>query len=243
LAQFDQLAGEIMTEWQIPGLAMAVVRRHEPPLLRCWGVCDIETGAPVAPDTVFRICSVTKSFTATALALLVDEGRLDWDMPVRAALPEFRLRDAVATEQASLRDLLTHRTGLPRHDWVHLDGHLDNAGMLAVLRHLEPSKPFRTAWQYNNLMYLVAGLVLERVSGERWEDFTRDRILLPLGMERATTRSRTCSRGIRIARCRTWCSTASSGASRSARSTRGRPAAFAPRSQKWPPGCASISTR
>jgi CubicO group peptidase (beta-lactamase class C family) len=187
LAQFDTLVAEVMAEWRIPGLAMAVVRRDEPPLLRCWGLRDIDAGAPVAPDTVFPICSVTKSFTATALALLVDEGRLDWDMPVRAVLPEFRLRDPVATEQASLRDLLTHRTGLPRHDLVHMDGHLDHAGILAALRHLEPSKPFRGAWQYNNLMYFVAGLVLERVSGERWDDFIRTRILRPLGMERATT--------------------------------------------------------
>ena len=187
LGQFDTLVGEVMAEWRIPGLAMAVVRRDEPPLLRCWGVCDIDTGAPVMLDTVFSICSVTKSFTATALALLAEEGRLDWEAPVRAVLPEFRLRDTVATERASLRDLLTHRTGLPRHDWVHMGGHLDNAAILAALRHLEPSKPFRSTWQYNNLMYLVAGLALERVSGERWDDFVRSRILLPLGMERATT--------------------------------------------------------
>ena len=187
LTQFDTLVAEVMAECQIPGLAMAVIRGEGPPLLRCWGIRYIDTGAPVTPDTAFPICSVTKSFTATALALLVDEGRLDWDAPVRAVLPEFRLRDPVATEQASLRDLLTHRTGLPRHDLVHMDGHLDHAGMLAALRHLEPSKPLRGAWQYNNLMYLVAGLVLERASGERWEDFIRDRILLPLGMERATT--------------------------------------------------------
>jgi CubicO group peptidase (beta-lactamase class C family) len=187
LAQFDELVAEVMAEWRIPGLAMAVVRRDEPPLLRCWGKRDIDAGAPVAPDTVFPICSVTKSFTATALALLVDEGQLDWDAPVRAVLPELRLRDPVATEQASLRDLLTHRTGLPRHDLVHMDGHLDNAGMLAALSHLEPSKPFRGAWQYSNIMYFVAGLVLERVSGERWDDFIGTRILRPLGMERATT--------------------------------------------------------
>jgi CubicO group peptidase (beta-lactamase class C family) len=186
LAQFDALVAEVMAEWRIPGLAMAVVRKDEPSVLRCWGICDIDRSAPVAPDTVFPICSVTKSFTATALALLVDEGRLDWDAPVRAVLPEFRLRDTVATQQASLRDLLTHRTGLPRHDWVHMGGHLDNAGILAALRHLEPSKSFRGAWQYNNLMYLVAGLVLERASGERWDDFVRTRILLLLGMERAT---------------------------------------------------------
>src|SRR3984893_19162146 len=91
LAQFGELVAEVMAEWRIPGLAMAVVRRGEAPLLRCWGVRDIETDAAVTPDTVFPICSVTKSFTATALALLVDEGRLDWDMPVREGLPEFRL--------------------------------------------------------------------------------------------------------------------------------------------------------
>ncbi len=106
---------------------------------------------------------------------------------MREVLPEFRLRNPVASEQATLRDLLTHRTGVPRHDWVHMGGHLDNAGMLGALRHLKPSKPFRSAYQYQNLMYLVAGIVLERISGQRWEDFTRDRILLPLAMERATT--------------------------------------------------------
>ena len=187
LAQFDTLVAEVMAEWRVPGLAMAVVRAGEDPLLRCWGLRNIDTGAPVTPDTVFSICSVTKSFTATAIALLVDEGRLNWDAPVRAVLPEFRLRDTVATEWASLRDLLTHRTGLPRHDWIHMGGHLDNAGILAALHHLEPSKPFRGVWQYNNLMYLTAGLVLERASGEPWDDFVRTRILLPLGMERATT--------------------------------------------------------
>jgi CubicO group peptidase (beta-lactamase class C family) len=125
LDQFDALVAEVMAEWRIPGLAMAVVRRDEPPLLRCWGLRDIEAGAPVGPDTLFPICSVTKSFTATGLALLVDEGKLDWDTPVREMLPEFRLRDHVASEQATLRDLLTHRTGVPRRDWVHMGGHLD----------------------------------------------------------------------------------------------------------------------
>ena len=187
LAQFDEFVAEVMAEWRIPGLAMAVVRRDEAPLLRCWGVRDIDSGAPVMSDTVFPICSVTKSLTATALALLVDEGKLEWDRPVREYLPEFRLGGPIATDQATLRDLLTHRTGLPRHDRMHTGGQLDNAGMLAALRHLEPSKPFRSTFQYNNLMYLAAGLVLERASGQCWEDFVRTRILLPLGMERATT--------------------------------------------------------
>jgi CubicO group peptidase (beta-lactamase class C family) len=110
LDQFDTRVAEVMAAWQIPGLAMAVVQREKPPLLRCWGLRDVETGAAVGPDTLFPICSVTKFFTATGLALLVDEGKLDWDMPVREILPEFRLRDPVASEQATLRDLLTHGT-------------------------------------------------------------------------------------------------------------------------------------
>lgn len=99
LAQFDELVAEVLAEWRIPGLAMAVIQGKEPPLLRCWGLRDIDTGAPVTPHTVFPICSVTKSFTATALAMQVDQSRLDWDMPVRAVLPEFRLGDPVATRR------------------------------------------------------------------------------------------------------------------------------------------------
>jgi CubicO group peptidase (beta-lactamase class C family) len=111
LTQLDFLVANTMAEWQIPGLAMAVMRKGKPTLQRCWGVRDIETGAPVTPDTVFPICSVTKSFTATGLALLVDQGQFDWDTPVRNILPSFRLSDPVATEQTTLRYLLTHRTG------------------------------------------------------------------------------------------------------------------------------------
>ena len=146
-----------MAEWRIPGVAMAVVRRSKDPLLRCWGLRDIDTGAPVTRDTVFPICSVAKSFTATAIALLVDEGLLDWDTSVRTILPEFRRHGR--DREASLRDLLTHRTGLPRHDWVHMGGHLDNAGILAALRHLEPSKPFRP---HADLLKSVARRVVDR---------------------------------------------------------------------------------
>jgi CubicO group peptidase (beta-lactamase class C family) len=178
---------EVMAEWHIPGLALALVRRDAPPLLQVFGLRDIDSGMSVSNTTVFPIGSITKSLTATGLALLVDEGKLGWDVPVREILPEFKLKDPIASEKCTLRDLLTHRTGLPRHDWVHQPGHLDNAGMLAALRHLEPSKEFRRAYQYNNLMYLVAGIVAERITGQRWEDFTRSRILDPLGMVNTAT--------------------------------------------------------
>jgi CubicO group peptidase (beta-lactamase class C family) len=183
----ETLVADVMAEWHIPGLAVALVRQDAPPLLQAFGLSDIESGAHVESTTLFPIGSITKSFTATGLALLVDEGRLSWDAPVREIVREFRLKDPIASERCTVRDLLTHCTGLPRHDWVHQSGHLDNAGMLAVLRHLEPSKEFRGAYQYNNLMYLAAGTVAERITGQRWEDFTRTRILDPLGMGSTTT--------------------------------------------------------
>jgi CubicO group peptidase (beta-lactamase class C family) len=178
---------DVMAEWHIPGVALALVRPDAPPLLQAFGLRDIESETRVETTTLFPIGSITKSFTATGLALLVDEGKLGWDVLVREILPEFKLKDTVASEKCTLRDLLTHRTGLPRHDWLHTPGHLDNPGMLAALRHLEPSKEFRSTHQYNNLMYLVAGMVAERITGQRWEDFTRSCILDPLGMASTAT--------------------------------------------------------
>ncbi len=183
----DTLVANVMAEWHIPGLALAVLRRNTPPLLQAFGFRDIASGMRVETTTLFAIGSITKSFTATGLALLVDAGELGWDVPVRGILPEFKLKDPIANEKCTPRDLLTHRTGLPRHDWVHQPGHLDNAGMLAALRHLDPSREFRSAFQYQNIMYLVAGMVAERIAGQRWEDFTRARILDPLGMADTTT--------------------------------------------------------
>jgi len=183
----DALVANVMAEWHIPGLALAVLRRDAPPLLQAFGLRDVESRTRVGTTTLFPIGSITKSFTTTGLALLVDEGKLAWDVPVREILPEFKLKDPIASEKCTLRDLLTHRTGLPRHDWVHQPGHLDNAGMLAALRHLDPSKEFRSAFQYQNIMYLAAGMVAERIAGQRWEDYTRDRVLNPLGMVDTTT--------------------------------------------------------
>jgi CubicO group peptidase (beta-lactamase class C family) len=178
----DILVREAMEEWQTPGLALAVARDGEPDWVKAYGLRDVEAGLPVTADTQFILCSVTKSFTALGLAMLVDEGRLDWAKPVRDYLPEFRLHDAVATERVTTLDLLCHRTGLPRHDWVWMPADISRAEMLAALRYLEPSKDIRAAYQYCNLGYVVAGMVAERISGQTWEDFTRDRIIKPLGM-------------------------------------------------------------
>jgi len=179
----ERLIADAMDEWKIPGLAIAVVQNGEVALARAYGQRDVEAGLAVTTDTQFMICSITKTFTATGLALLVDERRLDWRKPVREYIPEFRLHDDVATDRITVRDLLCHHSGLPRHDWIWIPGDLTPAEMLAAMRHLEPNRDLRSVHQYNNLGFLVAGMIAERVSGAHWQDFTRARLTDRLGME------------------------------------------------------------
>jgi CubicO group peptidase (beta-lactamase class C family) len=182
IPDLECLITEAMDEWKIPGLAIAVVQNGEVTLVKAYGLRDVEAGLPVTTDTQFTICSITKSFTATGLALLVDERRLDWKKPVRDYVPEFRLHDAVATDRVTVLDLLCHHSGLPRHDWIHMPGDLSAAQMLAAMRYLEPSSDIRSTHQYSNLGYLVAGVVAERISGQSWTEFTRARLTDKLHM-------------------------------------------------------------
>ena len=180
--ELDRLAADAMADWKVPGAALAVVQDGKVALAKAYGQRDVEANLPVTTATQFLICSITKSFTATGMALLHNEGRLDWTKPVRDYMPEFRLRDAVATERVTVRDLLCHQSGLPRHDWVHFPGDRMAAEMLGLMRHLELSRDIRAAWQYNNLCYNVAGLLIERLSGQSYEAFTRARLTDKLGM-------------------------------------------------------------
>ena len=182
VSDLDHLAAEVMADWKVPGVALALVQDGKVALTRAYGQRDPEAGLPVTPATQFVICSITKSFTATAIALLHHEGRLNWTKPVRDYMPEFRLSDAVATERVTVRDLLCHQSGLPRHDWVHFAGDRAPSEMLGVMRHLELSRDIRAAWQYNNLCYNVAGLLIERLSGQSFEAFIRARLTDRLGM-------------------------------------------------------------
>ena len=178
----DVLIAEAMDEWKVPGLAVAVVQNGEVALVRAHGFRDVEAGLKVTSDTQFLIGSVTKSFTSTGLALLVDERRVDWTKPVREYIPEFRLHDAVATDRITVRDLLCHHSGLPRHDWIWIPSDLSPGQMLAAMRYLEPSDDIRSTFQYQNLGYLVAGMVAERISGQSWTEFTRARLTDKLHM-------------------------------------------------------------
>jgi CubicO group peptidase (beta-lactamase class C family) len=183
IPELEFLITEAMDEWKVPGLSIAVVQNGEVALLRAYGLRDVEASLKATTDTQFQLGSISKSFAATGLALLVDERRLDWKKPVRDYIAEFRLHDAVATDRVTVRDLLCHHSGLPRHDWIWLPGDLSPAQMLAAMRYLEPSDDIRSSHQYSNLGYLVASMVAERVSGQDWKEFTRARLTDPLHMD------------------------------------------------------------
>ena len=186
----DSLVARVLAEWQVPGVAIGVVRDGRVVLAMGAGFRDRERRLPVTPTTMFGIGSNTKSFTGLLLAMLVAEGRLSWREPVRRYLPEFELADPVATRLATLPDLLSHVTGLPRHDGLWYGRSWSRQDILSRLRYLESSATFRQTWQYNNLMYLAAGLVAERVANATWDDLVEQRILVPLGMAGTRTRYR-----------------------------------------------------
>ena len=182
IPELELLIAEAMDEWKIPGLAITVVQNEQVALVQAFGLRDVEAGLKVTTDTQFLIGSITKSFTSTGLAVLMDERRLDWNKPVRDYIPEFRLHDAVATERVTVRDLLCHHSGMPRHDWIWMPGDLSYGQMLAAMRHLEMSDDVRNSFQYSNLGYLIASIVAERVSGQSWTEFTRSALTDKLHM-------------------------------------------------------------
>lgn len=187
LNNFDQTIDQALKDWDIPGAAVAIVKGDETLHLKGHGFRDIENRLPITEHTRFPIASMTKTFTAMGAAILVDEGLLNWDQPIRDLLPEFRLADDYATVNATLSDLLSHRTGLPRHDFTWIGSGKTRQELFDGLRHLKPSADFRTLWQYNNLMYEVVGLLCAQVSGaESWETFVQERVINPLGLTATT---------------------------------------------------------
>lgn len=178
----DEFVTQAMKDWKVPGLAIAVVQGDQVILLKGYGYRDLEKQLPVTPNTLFAIGSITKSFSVTTLGMEMDEGKVDWDKPVRDYLPTFKLYEPVLTEQVMIRDLITHRTGLPRHDLVWYSSDFSREDLLRRLQYLEPSKPLRTTFQYNNLMFMTAGYIAGQLNGTSWEDAVTQRIFKPLEM-------------------------------------------------------------
>ncbi len=181
----DQQILSALADFGVPGLAIAVVHDGEVVLERGFGVREVGKDEPVTAHTLFAIGSTTKAITAFVLATLVDQGKLEWDKPVIEYLPDFRLADVHATWRLKVRDLLVHSSGLPRHDLVWYNSQATRAQLFERLRYLEPTRDLGEEFQYQNLMYLTAGYLAERITGERWEDLVRGRIFAPLGMTRS----------------------------------------------------------
>ena len=152
-------------------------------LAKGYGLRNVQANLPVTADTLFAIGSSTKAFTTMAMGILVEEGKLAWDEPVTTYLPKFALKDEVAGKRMTPRDLVTHRSGLPRHDLVWYNAKLSRPELVARLVHLEPNEDFREKFQYQNLMFLTAGHLAAEVAGTSWEEVIRSRILDPIGMK------------------------------------------------------------
>lgn len=189
LADIDVYIEEGMATWSIPGLAIAIVHNDEIVLARGYGVRKLGKNAPVDENTLFGVASTTKAMTASALAILVDEGLIAWDDRVIDHLPEFRLSDPWVTSQVTIRDLLSHRVGVGRitGNRVQFMTHEPRAEVMRRMRHHDFEQPFRSGYVYSNVMYMVAGEIIPAVTGMSWDDFLTERIFRRIGMQRSNT--------------------------------------------------------
>ncbi len=185
--------------FEVPGIGVTIVKDGEVVLAKGYGVRRLGEPDPVDERSRFGIASNTKAFTATALGLLVEEGKLEWDGHVIDYLPWFRMWDPWVTREITVRDLLVHRSGLGlgQGDLLYWpESNVTRKEIVEAVRHLEPATSFRSAYAYDNILYHVAALVIEEVSGFTWEDFVRSRIIEPLGMEDTrVTRASTVEEG------------------------------------------------
>jgi CubicO group peptidase (beta-lactamase class C family) len=185
-AAIDRVMADALKAWEVPGAALVVVSGDRTVVLKGYGRKHVGRPDPMTPDTVFPLASCTKSFTATLMAMLADDGKLGWDDPVRKHLPTFHLADPRADAQVTLRDLLAHRTGLNGHDllWYRAPWSVDEVIRRAGL--LPPEYPFRGGFEYSSIMYMAAGRAAAAAGGKPWEQLVRERITGPLGMSGVT---------------------------------------------------------
>lgn len=188
-AEIESYALKIMQDWKVPGLSVAVVHGGQTVLAKGFGVRELAVEGAVDEHTLFAIASNSKAFTTACLAILVDEGKLAWDDPAAKYLPELRLSDPLASQALTVRDLVCHRCGLETFsgDLLWYESHYSADEILHRLRYLKPKHGFRAKYGYQNLMFIAAARIVEKLSGQTWGAFVRQRILEPLKMTRTTT--------------------------------------------------------
>ena len=185
--EFETYVNNAIKEWQVPGVAIAVIKDDKVVFAKGFGVRDINKNVPVDEQTIFAIGSSSKAFTTASLAILVDENKLKWEDPATKFLPGLQLFDPYASRELTVADLVTHRSGLARGDLLWYASPYDRDEILRRARYLKPSWSFRSRFGYQNLMYLAAGQVVASVANKSWDDFVRERIFTPLGMKTSST--------------------------------------------------------
>lgn len=195
LAGLDAYVTLAVKDWNAAGLAVAVVKDGRVVFQRTYGVREIGKPDPIDTATIFAIASTTKAMTATAVGMLVDEGKVSWDDPVTKFVPTLQLYDPYVTRELTVRDLLTHRSGLDGTDFLWTSNELTSDEIFSRLRLVRPAYSLRSTFVYQNVMYALAGEVVAKASGMPWEKFLEARIFLPLGMQR-TFATRELTRGV-----------------------------------------------
>lgn len=184
---FDEYVNKAIKDWEVPGLAIAIIKNDRIVFAKGYGVRELGKPAPVDEHTLFAIGSSSKAFTAASIAMLIDEGKLKWDDPATKYLPGFQLYDPYATRELTVRDLLSHRSGLERGDLLWYATAYDRNEVLRRIRYLKPAWSLRAHFGYQNIMFLAAGQIIPSITGKSWDDFVRERIFAPLGMTSTST--------------------------------------------------------
>ncbi len=183
---FDAFVEKVMTDWNAPGMGVGIVVNDQLVFAKGYGYRDFEKKLPFTTSTLSPIGSNTKLFTAIAAGMLVTEGKLSWDQPIRENAPWLRFNTSELNNSVTLRDMLAHRTGLSRTDFAWYQSDFTSQELTDLIRYIEPKAGLRQTFSYNNFMYVAAGQIIESQSGQPWESFVRSRILAPLKMNRTT---------------------------------------------------------
>src|SRR5260370_31309003 len=178
----EQFIPAQMRSWNVPGLAIAVVQNGPLTYSHGFGLRDAKGNLPVTSKAIFAIGSISKYFHSLSMGMLNDEGKLDWDKPVRQYLPEFQMYDPVASERMTPRDLISHRVGMAGHDLLWYSSDFSREDLVRRLPFLQSDHDFRSGYHYNNLLVMTAGYLVGKVSGQSWEGFVRHRVFEPLQM-------------------------------------------------------------
>ena len=182
IRSFDSYVQKGMKDWQIPGMAVAIVKDNEIIFSKGYGVREVGTNKMVDSKTYFSCASTTKAMTAVCMAVLADEGKLKWTDPVIKYLPQFQLYDPYVTRELTIQDLFLHNSGVGNTDYLWGDNNLSADEILVKMQLVKPSYSFRSSFIYQNIFYLVAGKVIEKISGKPWHIFIKENIFDKLGM-------------------------------------------------------------